>query len=128
MVLKPRPVHVPTSGASGPSGLATSGNGCRVSFSMAGSGRNTKSGDSSMNPPTKSGRHEKRLSLWYAANIRPRAHALSRTGRTLRTVSLPVVLIPGAGGQAWVWHLVEADLRRRGYDAFAVNLPAADES
>jgi pimeloyl-ACP methyl ester carboxylesterase len=39
-----------------------------------------------------------------------------------------VVLIPGAGGQAWVWHLVEADLRRRGYDAFAVDLPAADES
>ena len=44
------------------------------------------------------------------------------------TMSLPVVLIPGAGGQAWVWHLVEADLRRRGYDAFAVDLPAADES
>jgi pimeloyl-ACP methyl ester carboxylesterase len=39
-----------------------------------------------------------------------------------------VVLIPGAGGRGWVWHLVEADLRRRGYDAFAVDLPAADES
>ncbi len=39
-----------------------------------------------------------------------------------------MVLIPGAGGQGWVWHLVEADLRRRGYDAFAVDLPAADES
>ncbi len=43
-------------------------------------------------------------------------------------MSIPVVLIPGAGGQAWVWHLVEADLRQRGYDAFAVDLPAADES
>jgi pimeloyl-ACP methyl ester carboxylesterase len=43
-------------------------------------------------------------------------------------MSLPVVLIPGAGGRGWVWHLVEADLRRRGYDAFAVDLPAADES
>jgi pimeloyl-ACP methyl ester carboxylesterase len=43
-------------------------------------------------------------------------------------VSLPVVLIPGAGGRGWVWHLVEADLRRRGYDAFAVDLPAADQS
>jgi pimeloyl-ACP methyl ester carboxylesterase len=43
-------------------------------------------------------------------------------------MSHPVVLIPGAGGQAWVWHLVEADLRRRGYDAFAVDLPAADET
>ena len=38
-----------------------------------------------------------------------------------------MALIPGAGGQGWVWHLVEADLRRRGYDAFAVDLPAADE-
>ena len=43
-------------------------------------------------------------------------------------MSVPVVLIPGAGGQAWVWHLVEADLRQRGYDAFAVDLPAGDES
>jgi len=39
-----------------------------------------------------------------------------------------VVLIPGAGGQGWIWHLVEADLRRRGHDAFAVDLPAADET
>jgi len=38
-----------------------------------------------------------------------------------------VALIPGAGGRGWIWHLVEADLRRRGYDAFAVDLPAADE-
>ena len=43
-------------------------------------------------------------------------------------MSVPVVLVPGAGGRAWVWHLVEADLRERGYDAFAVDLPAADES
>jgi pimeloyl-ACP methyl ester carboxylesterase len=43
-------------------------------------------------------------------------------------MSVPVVLVPGAGGRAWVWHLVEADLRQRGYDAFAVDLPAADES
>ena len=39
-----------------------------------------------------------------------------------------MVLIPGAGGRGWVWHLVEADLRRRGFDAVAVDLPAADES
>jgi pimeloyl-ACP methyl ester carboxylesterase len=43
-------------------------------------------------------------------------------------MSVPVVLIPGAGGQGWSWHLVQADLRERGYDAFAVDLPAADES
>lgn len=35
-----------------------------------------------------------------------------------------VVLIPGAGGMGWVWHLVERDLRDRGYDAFAVDLKA----
>jgi pimeloyl-ACP methyl ester carboxylesterase len=38
------------------------------------------------------------------------------------------VLIPGAGGMGWYWHLVEAELRGRGYDAFAVDLPAADET
>ena len=44
------------------------------------------------------------------------------------TAAVPLVLIPGAGGQGWIWHLVEAGLRRRGYDAFAVDLPAADET
>ena len=39
-----------------------------------------------------------------------------------------IALIPGAGGQGWLWHLVEADLRARGFDAFAIDLPAADES
>lgn len=33
-------------------------------------------------------------------------------------------MIPGAGGLGWYWHLVEADLRDRGYDAFAVDLSA----
>jgi pimeloyl-ACP methyl ester carboxylesterase len=35
-----------------------------------------------------------------------------------------VVLIPGAGGLGWYWHLVERDLQDRGYDAFAVDLAA----
>jgi len=39
-----------------------------------------------------------------------------------------IALIPGAGGQGWLWHRVVADLRARGFDAFAVDLPAADES
>jgi len=34
------------------------------------------------------------------------------------------VLIPGAGGLGWYWHLVERDLRDRGYDAFAVDQAA----
>jgi pimeloyl-ACP methyl ester carboxylesterase len=35
-----------------------------------------------------------------------------------------VVLIPGAGGLGWYWHLVERDLQERGYDAIAVDLAA----
>lgn len=38
------------------------------------------------------------------------------------------VLIPGAGGSAWYWHLVEAKLRQRGIEAIPVALPAADDS
>jgi pimeloyl-ACP methyl ester carboxylesterase len=38
------------------------------------------------------------------------------------------VLIPGAGGSAWYWHLVEPELRRRGFDVVAVDLPADDDS
>jgi pimeloyl-ACP methyl ester carboxylesterase len=35
-----------------------------------------------------------------------------------------VVLVPGAGGLGWYWHLVERDLQDRGYDAFAVDFAA----
>ena len=38
------------------------------------------------------------------------------------------VLIPGAGGMAWYWHLVVPELRQRGHDVVAVDLPAADDS
>jgi pimeloyl-ACP methyl ester carboxylesterase len=38
------------------------------------------------------------------------------------------VLIPGAGGNAWYWHLVDAELRQRGYDVVVVDLPADDDS
>lgn len=38
------------------------------------------------------------------------------------------VLIPGAGGSAWFWHRVVAELRRRGHVADAVDLPAADDT
>jgi pimeloyl-ACP methyl ester carboxylesterase len=38
------------------------------------------------------------------------------------------VLIPGAGGTAWYWHLVEAKLRQRGHDVVAVDLPADDDA
>jgi pimeloyl-ACP methyl ester carboxylesterase len=38
------------------------------------------------------------------------------------------VLIPGAGGTAWYWHRVVPELRARGHEAIAVDLPGADES
>src|SRR5215203_7532467 len=37
------------------------------------------------------------------------------------------VLLPGAGGDAWYWHLVAPLLRDAGHDAVAVDLPAADD-
>jgi pimeloyl-ACP methyl ester carboxylesterase len=38
------------------------------------------------------------------------------------------VLIHGAGDVAWYWHLVSAELRARGHDVVAVDLPCEDES
>lgn len=38
------------------------------------------------------------------------------------------VLVPGAGGDAWYWHRVVAELERRGRTAVAVELPAADDA
>jgi predicted alpha/beta hydrolase family esterase len=38
------------------------------------------------------------------------------------------VLIPGAGGRAWYWHLVAPDLVERGHRALAVELPADDDT
>lgn len=37
------------------------------------------------------------------------------------------VLIPGAGGDAWYWHLVTPLLQEHGHDVLAIDLPAADE-
>ena len=36
------------------------------------------------------------------------------------------VLVHGGGGSAWDWHLVEAELRARGHDVVAVDLPSED--
>jgi pimeloyl-ACP methyl ester carboxylesterase len=38
------------------------------------------------------------------------------------------VLIHGAGGGGWYWHLVEAELLARGHDVVAPDLPADDQS
>jgi pimeloyl-ACP methyl ester carboxylesterase len=45
----------------------------------------------------------------------------------LRIVST-FVLIHGAGDAGWYWHLVEAELRARGHDVVASDLPADDDS
>jgi pimeloyl-ACP methyl ester carboxylesterase len=37
-------------------------------------------------------------------------------------------MIPGAGGVAWYWHRVVAQLEERGHEAIAVDLPGDDES
>ena len=41
---------------------------------------------------------------------------------------IPFVLIPGAGGSAWIWHRVAALLEQAGHDAIAVDLPGDDET
>src|SRR5688500_7039354 len=41
--------------------------------------------------------------------------------------TMTFVLIPGAGGSARYWYLVEPELRRHGHDVVAVDLPAADD-
>jgi pimeloyl-ACP methyl ester carboxylesterase len=38
------------------------------------------------------------------------------------------VLIHGAGDVGWYWHLVDAELRGRGHDVVAMDLPVEDES
>ena len=38
------------------------------------------------------------------------------------------VLVPGAGGDPWYWHLLAPRLVARGHEAIPVQLPAADES
>ncbi len=37
-------------------------------------------------------------------------------------------LIHGAGDGAWTWHLLEAELRERGHDVVAVDLPTEDDA
>jgi pimeloyl-ACP methyl ester carboxylesterase len=39
-----------------------------------------------------------------------------------------LVLVPGAGGEAWYWHRLVPELTRRGLAAVAVDLPADDDS
>ena len=42
-------------------------------------------------------------------------------------MSTAFVLLPGAGGDSWYWHLVAPRLRARGHDVLTPDLPAADD-
>ena len=52
------------------------------------------------------------------------ASSTSGTGRRARVSTF--ALIHGGGGSAWDWHLVVPELRERGHDAVAVDLPTED--
>jgi pimeloyl-ACP methyl ester carboxylesterase len=45
-----------------------------------------------------------------------------------RLVMATFVLIHGGGDVGWSWHLVEAELRRRGHDVVAPDLPCDDDA
>jgi pimeloyl-ACP methyl ester carboxylesterase len=42
--------------------------------------------------------------------------------------SATYLLLPGAGGEAWYWHLVAPLLRAQGHEVVAPDLPAADDA
>ena len=67
--------------------------------------------------------------------VRPRLKADGRSRplnftvrRRIKMASATFILIPGAGGRAWYWHLVAPKLEQCGYEAVPVELPAADDS
>jgi pimeloyl-ACP methyl ester carboxylesterase len=49
-------------------------------------------------------------------------------GRLIVVTDPTFVLIPGAGGRAWYWHRLVAELHKRGRAAVAVDLPADDDA
>jgi pimeloyl-ACP methyl ester carboxylesterase len=55
----------------------------------------------------------------------PRGTASSKEGQPIQGFSF--ILVPGAGGRAWYWHLVAPRLRERGHEAVPVELPASDD-
>ncbi|MGH9868996.1 MAG: alpha/beta fold hydrolase [Candidatus Polarisedimenticolia bacterium] len=45
----------------------------------------------------------------------------------LNNACVTFILVPGAGGSAWYWHLVTPKLQELGHEAVPVELPAADD-
>jgi pimeloyl-ACP methyl ester carboxylesterase len=50
------------------------------------------------------------------------------TGRLAWPIVATLALIHGGGGSAWDWHLVAPELRERGHEPLAVDLPSEDEA
>src|SRR5262249_17705756 len=42
--------------------------------------------------------------------------------------SFTFILIPGAGGRTWYWHLVAPKIQESGHEALPLSLPAADDT
>jgi pimeloyl-ACP methyl ester carboxylesterase len=59
------------------------------------------------------------------SNIVPNVAGMTEATRTATST---FVLIHGGGDVGWYWHLVEAELRARGHDVVAPDLPGDDES
>src|SRR6186997_2033000 len=68
---------------------------------------------------------------WSACGRIRRADASSRPMIRVRRIGSrcmsTYVLIPGAGGDGWQWHLLVRELESRGQEAIAVDLPSGDE-
>jgi pimeloyl-ACP methyl ester carboxylesterase len=63
------------------------------------------------------------------ASFHARNGVRKRDGNTQGGLGMSTfVLIHGAGDVGWYWHLVEAELRQRGHDAEAPDLPCDDDA
>jgi pimeloyl-ACP methyl ester carboxylesterase len=54
--------------------------------------------------------------------------SVSAPGGSEEAVPTTFVLLPGAGGDSWYWHLVVPRLRGRGHEVLTPDLPADDDS
>jgi len=72
------------------------------------------------------GRPHLRIKVAFPGKRTRSTSGIDHEGASMRNVTF--VLIPGAGGSAWYWHLVAPKLRQRGHEAIPVALPAADDS
>ncbi len=61
-------------------------------------------------------------------NVSPRTQRRSKLSKSRSVMKATYVLIHGAGDVGWYWHLVRAELRKRGHDVVVMDLPVEDDS